>query len=233
MTRRSTRTTIVLSQAWLTTTPCRTRFGMTLFLLLRGGRTGALAQDGLDARDVTTDLAHARRVLELAAGALEAQVEGLLAEVLDLLLQLVGGLRSDVWRLHADASSPSLVTNRVPIGSLAAARSKASRASDAGTPLSSNMIRPGLTRQTQNSGVPLPLPMRTSAGFCDTGTSGKMRIQTRPMRRMWRGGARPPPPLSRGREPPRPPPLRAHQTQIHARAALVPPPGRPPLALSG
>ena len=48
------------------------------------------------------------------------------------------------------------------------------------------MIRPGLTRQTQNSGEPLPLPMRTSAGFEDTGTSGKIRIQTRPTRRMWR-----------------------------------------------
>src|SRR5216683_1393877 len=190
MTRRSTRTTIVLSQASLTTTPCRTRFGMTLFLLLRGGRAGALAQDGLDPRDVATYLAHPRGVLELTAGALEAQVEGLLAEVLDLLLQLVGGLRPDIVRLHADASSPSLVTKRVPIGSLAAARSKASRASDDGTPSSSNMIRPGLTRQTQNSGVPLPLPMRTSAGFCDTGTSGKMRIQTRPMRRMWRVMAR-------------------------------------------
>ena len=52
------------------------------------------------------------------------------------------------------------------------------------------MMRPGLTRQTQNSGVPLPLPMRTSAGFCDTGTSGKMRIQTRPTRLMWRVMAR-------------------------------------------
>src|SRR4051812_15884735 len=44
------------------------------------------------------------------------------------------------------------------------------------------MIRPGLTRQAQNSGVPLPLPMRTSVGFFDTGTSGKMRIHTRPER---------------------------------------------------
>ena len=52
------------------------------------------------------------------------------------------------------------------------------------------MMRPGLTRQIQNSGEPLPLPMRTSAGFCDTGTSGKMRIQTRPARRMWRVIAR-------------------------------------------
>ena len=44
------------------------------------------------------------------------------------------------------------------------------------------MMRPGFTRQTQNSGVPLPLPMRTSAGLVETGTSGKMRIQTRPRR---------------------------------------------------
>ena len=48
------------------------------------------------------------------------------------------------------------------------------------------MMRPGFTRQTQNSGEPLPLPMRTSAGFDDTGTSGKTRIQTRPTRLMCR-----------------------------------------------
>ena len=32
--------------------------------------------------------------------------------------------------------------------------------------------------------------MRTSAGFFDTGTSGKTRIQTRPARFMWRVMAR-------------------------------------------
>src|SRR5205814_578329 len=50
--------------------------------------------------------------------------------------------------------------------------------------------RPGLTRAAQNSGAPLPEPMRTSAGFFDTGTSGKTRIQTRPARFMWRVMAR-------------------------------------------
>ena len=34
-----------------------------------------------------------------------------------------------------------------------------------GTPSNSNRIRPGFTRATQNSGEPLPLPMRTSAGL--------------------------------------------------------------------
>src|ERR1700733_7361074 len=44
------------------------------------------------------------------------------------------------------------------------------------------MIRPGVTRTTQYSGDPLPEPMRTSAGLVETGTSGKMRIHTRPAR---------------------------------------------------
>src|ERR1700730_3956556 len=79
---------------------------------------------------------------------------------------------------------------RVLIGSLAAAKRSASRASSTGTPSSSNMMRPGATRQAQNSGAPLPLPMRTSVGFFETGTSGKIRIQTRPARRMCRVNAR-------------------------------------------
>ena len=51
-------------------------------------------------------------------------------------------------------------------------------------------MRPGLTRATHNSGVPLPEPMRTSSGFFDTGTSGNTRIQTRPERFMCRVKAR-------------------------------------------
>src|SRR5262245_27437601 len=79
---------------------------------------------------------------------------------------------------------------RVLIGSLAAARSSASRATWTDTPSISNSTRPGLMRHTHSSGVPLPLPMRTSIGFFDTGTSGKMRIHTRPARFMWRVIAR-------------------------------------------
>src|SRR5258705_6112175 len=81
-------------------------------------------------------------------------------------------------------------TKRVLIGSLAAASASASLASWIGTPSISNMMRPGFTRATQSSGVPLPEPMRTSSGFFDTGTSGKMRIHTRPERFMWRVMAR-------------------------------------------
>src|SRR6185437_16752942 len=131
----------------------------------------------LDAGDIAPHLAHPRRVFELPARPLEAQIEGFLAELVELRIELVGCPRPHIARLHGCTSSPSRVTSRVPIGSFAAARSKASLARLAGTPSSSNIMRPGLTRQTQNSGEPLPLPMRTSAGFCDTGTSGKIRIQ--------------------------------------------------------
>src|SRR3954468_4121837 len=79
---------------------------------------------------------------------------------------------------------------RVLIGSLAAPSVKAARAVSSGTPSISNMMRPGLTRATQWSGAPLPEPMRTSAGLVETGTSGKMRIQTRPWRFMARVIAR-------------------------------------------
>ncbi len=63
--------------------------------------------------------------------------------------------------------------NLVLIGSFAAPSASEARASSLDTPSISNMMRPGLTRHTQNSGLPLPDPMRTSAGFCETGTSGK------------------------------------------------------------
>src|SRR5882762_5675781 len=190
MTRRSTRTITVLLQASLTTTPWRTRLGMLAPSRgLRGRLAAPLAENGLDTGDVAPHLAHPRGVFELTAGALETQVEDLLAERVELLAELVLGAGAQVAGLHAFhgcSSSPRRITNRVAIGNLAAASSKASRATSGETPSSSNMMRPGLTRHTQNSGEPLPLPIRTSAGLDDTGTSGKMRIQTRPTRLMWR-----------------------------------------------
>ena len=49
-------------------------------------------------------------------------------------------------------------------------------------PPSSNMIVPGFTTATQNSGTPLPLPMRVSAGFFVTGLLGNILIHTFPSR---------------------------------------------------
>src|SRR6185312_5285329 len=142
--------------------------------------------DGLDAGDIAARLLETRGVLQLPGGALEAQVEPLLLEVEDGILHLIGAHRTDVGRFHLGHEHYSAMrsTKRVLIGSLAAASSRASRAVWLLTPSISNSTRPGFTRTTHNSGAPLPEPMRTSAGFFDTGTSGKTRIQTRPARFM-------------------------------------------------
>src|SRR6266404_3998139 len=179
---------MVLSILSLTTTPSRTRFGISCSL-----PGGLLAQHRLDAGDVAAHLARAGGLLQLATGLLESQVECFLAQVAQLLLELVVGPRTQIAGLHGylpQPSAPTRATKRVLIGSLAAASASASLATVTGTPSSSNSTRPGLTRAAQNSGAPLPEPMRTSAGLRDTGTSGNTRIHTRPARFMWRVMAR-------------------------------------------
>src|SRR5215203_3247856 len=113
--RRSTFTTTVLSCLSLTTTPCKTRFGICsssslrlsrhlaaqrlhtgLPSCLRGSRVPSslclsrlLAAQRLHTRDVPADLSHAPGVLELTRGALKAQVELLLLQIEQLVLKLV------------------------------------------------------------------------------------------------------------------------------------------------
>src|SRR5664279_3404492 len=95
--RRSTSTTIVLSFLSLTTVPCRTRFGIVLLALCF---RGLLARDRGQPRDIAAHLAHSRRILELAAGALEAQVELLLLQAADLVAHLIVAHQPNVRRLH-------------------------------------------------------------------------------------------------------------------------------------
>src|SRR6266446_2933080 len=76
--------------------------------------------------------------------------------------------------------------NFVRTGNLSAANRSDSRATDSGTPSSSNRILPGRTVATQNSGWPLPFPIRVSGGRAVTDLSGKMRIHNLPLRFMLR-----------------------------------------------
>src|SRR5215208_3695701 len=92
--RRSTFTTTVLSCLSLTTTPCKTRFGIFYPLSLRLSRF--LAAQRLHAGDVPTDFAHATGILELTRGTLEAQIELLLLQSEQLVLELVPGHRLEV-----------------------------------------------------------------------------------------------------------------------------------------
>src|SRR6201999_1540884 len=154
-------------------------------LLLRLGRA-LLRGDSLDTGDVAAGFLQPRRVLQLPGGALEAQIEALLLQIEDGVLHLVVAHCADVFDFHLGHVHYSAMrsTKRVLIGSLAAASDSASFAIPTGTPSISNITRPGLIRTTHNSGEPLPEPMRTSAGFFETGTSGNTRIQTRPARFM-------------------------------------------------
>src|SRR5947199_1362321 len=79
--------------------------------------------------------------------------------------------------------------NFVRTGSLSAASLRDSRATDSGTPSSSNKMLPGRTVATQYSGCPLPLPIRVSGGREVTDLSGKMRIHSLPLRFMLRVSA--------------------------------------------
>ena len=75
---------------------------------------------------------------------------------------------------------------RAFIGSFWIARSHRLAGDGSVTPASSNSTRPGFTTATHFSGLPLPEPMRVSAGFCGDGLVGEDAIQTLPPRLMWR-----------------------------------------------
>ena len=103
-------------------------------------------------------------------------------QIIELLVQLhiahLANLIQFVLVHACSTSVSSLRTNLHLMGSLFAARRRASRATSSATPAISNIMRPGLTTATQYSGEPLPEPMRVSAGFSVMGLSGKILIQT-------------------------------------------------------
>src|SRR5947208_14479803 len=161
------------------------RSGTAALLHGFGGCDLTVAKDRVDARHLLLHLTEARVVVELPGDVLEAQVEQLLLGLGQLGQQLlVIHLAELGGRGHSD--SPARVTNLALIGSFWMARSMASLARGSGTPESSNMMPPGRTGATQRSGLPLPEPMRVSAGFSVTGLSGKIVIHTFPPRFTWR-----------------------------------------------
>src|SRR5437773_2717348 len=93
---------------------------------------------------------------------------------------------SFIFIVRQAATTWCRLRNFVRTGSLSAASLRDSRATDSGTPSSSNKMFPGRTVATQYSGCPLPLPMRVSGGRAVTDLSGKMRIHSLPLRFMLR-----------------------------------------------
>src|SRR3954447_16513140 len=74
---------------------------------------------------------------------------------------------------------------RTRIGILCARRAKHNFAAASVTPPSSYKIVPGRTTAAQNSGSPLPLPMRVSSGIDVIDLCGKTRTYSRPSPRMY------------------------------------------------
>src|SRR5438094_53884 len=119
-------------------------------------------------------IAHAAHLLELArvgellGRELHAQAELGAQQRFQLLLQLRGFLAAQFARLHRQP--PSIrCTTMVRKGSFAAASAKASLAVSSVMPSISKLILPGWLSVTHYSGSPLPLRMRTAAGFSQPG----------------------------------------------------------------
>src|SRR3546814_4705798 len=101
----------------------------------RGRGSRLLANVGLHLGDLAPHRTHAVGVLELAVRPLKAEVEGLAAQLQQLLLELVRRLGAQVLgnlvrhlTILQPAHSPSRVTNRVSTGNFIAARRNASSA---------------------------------------------------------------------------------------------------------
>src|SRR4029077_15610793 len=174
------------------------RFHLGVFrahgLLASGLGRLLLPQHRLHARDVAARVCEQRRLGLLAGGPLHAQRELLLAQLHELLAQLGRGLLAQLLAVLLYLSDlhyrTCRFTKEVETESLEPARRNASRAVTSSTPSISKSTLPGCTRATQYSTLPLPLPMRTSSGFLEIGTSGNTRIQICPPRFTWRTMAR-------------------------------------------
>src|SRR5215471_5367326 len=118
-------------------------------------------------------------------------MKSFLAQIAPFGQQLVAAQFGDFFHLHGNYAALTWwrVKNFVRTGNLSAARRSDSRATDSGTPSSSNKIFPGRTVATQYSGWPLPFPMRVSGGRAVTDLSGKIRIHSLPLRFMLRVSA--------------------------------------------
>ena len=113
MTRRSTRTMTVLSQASLTTTPWRMRFGMSAPLALRAARRGARSPRMVLMRAMSRRTWRTRAVFSswpLARWKRRLKIS--LPSVSSSFGQLVGGVGAQIGglhRLHGEPSSPGRV----------------------------------------------------------------------------------------------------------------------------
>jgi len=130
-------------------------------------------------------------VVRAAALLLQTQMQSLLAQISPLRQQFVGAHFDNLFNLHDSLGR----CNVVPAQEFWFARAfvcgnrNDSRATDSGTPSSSNKILPGRTVATQYSGWPLPFPCASPADARSLICPEKIRIHNLPLRFMLRVNA--------------------------------------------
>src|SRR5262249_49688072 len=138
-----------------------------------------LGQDGLHARDLAAQPADLRGVIELVGEVRKLRLPQVARQLAFHLRQVTHRPLAQFRRFH----SCSLRASTLQLsGSLLLASLNALWAISLGTPSSSYNTRPGSTTATYSSTPPLPLPIRVSSGFLVSGLSGKMRMNSLPMR---------------------------------------------------
>src|SRR3989338_9199812 len=146
---------------------------------IRSLRIFFLSLERVELRDLAAQPLEEVRLVELSGDLLLPQCVQLLVERVALLLKFRDAQVSQFPCLR-DRHKVFLVMNRVLSGIFADANLIDSFASSSGSPSTSNRILPRRITATQDSTMPLPLPMRVSAGFFVTGLSGNMRMNTLP-----------------------------------------------------
>jgi hypothetical protein len=179
--RRSTFTTTVLSFLSLTTTPCRIRFGIvSLSLTSRRASRGIVLMRAMSRRTSRTRAVFSSWPVAFWKRRLNCSFFSFRSSSLSWSGSGRGRLRFHLHHRSLPSVSPRRATKRVLIGSLAApsAALRAHVVRRHAVDLEQDAAR--LDAAAQYSGALALEPMRTSAGFFDTGTSGNTRIQTRP-----------------------------------------------------
>src|SRR3989338_8268498 len=146
---------------------------------IRSLRIFFLSLERVELRDLAAQPLEEVRLVELSGDLLLPQCVQLLVERVALLLKFRDAQVSQFPCLR-DRHKVFLVMNRVLGGTFADASLIDSLANSSGKPSTSKSIFPRWITATQDSTMPLPLPMRVSAGFFVTGLSGNARMNTLP-----------------------------------------------------
>jgi len=132
-------------------------------------------QHSFNSGNITFNISYGFAILQLLRNRLRSQIKQMPLELLEFAPDFIGAQFAVMLRFHTKLSFYNeclRLTNLHLTGILCATLTKACFATFSLTPPISKQTWPGLTLATQNSGSPLPLPIRVSNGLALTGLCG-------------------------------------------------------------